>query len=293
MTRHRIVIGALLALGLAAASPGRGQVTPSPCSAGVAAQPTFSASDRDELSSSISSRLIATHTIEVATDFGSTLVDDGTVRFSVPAGTTVIPSQGGREPWAGGLIFFSDRSGPVPLTATWTQDDGSGGKCAGSASTTLQLGPASPMPRLKNLQAVEHLHPNLKFDLLWRFGVTLGRTADLDPVKVMARGVSRPLLPGARVPFKTVTIHLRVGDPGFSAVKQQLIRLPRWSVTSGGDHSAFSLGGDARGLISTRDVSLGYEVKAFQSGRLLAHLRLAGRCNSTVCNMRTVKVQLR
>lgn len=63
-------------------------------------------------------------------------------------------------------------------------------------------------------------------------------------------------------------------------------------ITTGGDQRVFYVDGDARGIISTRDVTLGYEVEVLQSGRLIAHLRLAGRCNSTICNMRTVKVQL-
>ena len=58
-----------------------------------------------------------------------------------------------------------------------------------------------------------------------------------------------------------------------------------------GDHDAFDLLGDARGT-TPRNAPLGYEVKVLQSGRLLAHLRLAGVCNSFACDMRTVKVQL-
>ena len=288
MRRVCILIGAMLALSLGITSEGRGQVAPSPCSAGTMAEPGFSASDLDALGSS---RLVATHTIGVTTDFGATLVDDGSVRLSVPAGAVEIRPHGDVDPGPGGLIFFSDTAGPVPVTAAWTQDDGSGGKCLGSASTTLRLQRAAPMPRLMNVRAVEHLHPNLKWDLLWRFGATLGRTANLDPVEVMARGVSQPRLPGAKLPFKTVTVPLRLGDPGFNEVKQYHVGLPRWTITIGGDHHAFYVDGDAR-VISTRDVTLGYEVKVLQSGRVIARLRLAGRCNSTICDMRTVKVQL-
>jgi len=82
------------------------------------------------------------------------------------------------------------------------------------------------MPRLTDERAVEHLHPNLRFDLLWRYGTDLGPTADLGPVTVTARGGSRPRLPGAHVPFNTVTVPLRVGDPGFSGVKQRHIHPP-------------------------------------------------------------------
>ena len=107
----------------------------------------------------------------------------------------------------------------------------------------------------------------------------------------MARGVSQPRLPGAKLPFKTVTVPLRLGDPGFNDAKTYRIRLPRWMIEAGGDHSGFSLRGDARDL-TPRNATLGYEVKVLQSGRLLARLRLAGRCNSFACDMRTVKVQV-
>ena len=180
------LIGTFLAVGLGAVSQGDGTVPALPCPAGVVAQPTFVASDQDELGKR---RLIATHTIQVATDFGATPVDVGSVRWVVPATAKVIPAHGDVNGGPGGLIFFSDTSGATLLAATWTQDDGSSGKCVGDASTTVQLQRADPMPRLKDLRALEHLHPNLKFDLLWRFATDLGPTADLDPVTVMARGV--------------------------------------------------------------------------------------------------------
>jgi hypothetical protein len=56
--RSGILIAAFVALGLGAVSQSRGQVPVAPCSATVAGQPSFSASDLDELQSS---RLIATH----------------------------------------------------------------------------------------------------------------------------------------------------------------------------------------------------------------------------------------
>ena len=286
MSRFGIVIGTLLALGFGAVSQSRGQVPVAPCSATVAGQPGFSASDLDELQSG---RLIATHTLELTTDFGDTLADD--VRFSMPPSVTVIRPHGDFNAGSSGVIFFSDQSGAVPVTATWTQDDGNGGTCAGSASTSLQLEPATRIGRMRNIRAAEHLHPNLKFDLLWSFGADVGRNGDLDPVQVMARGVRQPRLPGHSVAFKTVTVPLRDGDPGFTDAKTYRIALPGWEIETGGDHHAFGLRGDARGT-TPRNAPLGYEVKVLQSGRLLAHLRLAGVCNSFACAMRTVKVQL-
>jgi hypothetical protein len=179
----------------------------------------------------------------------------------------------------------------VPVTITWTQDDGNGGTCAGSASTILQLQPATRIGRMKNIRAAEHQHPNLKFDLLWSFGANVGRNGDLDPVRVMARGVRRPRLPGGKLRFKTVTVPLRDGDPGFADAKTYRITLPGWEIETGGDHHAFGIRGDARDT-TPRNAPLGYEVKVVQSGRLLARLRLAGVCNSFACTMRTIKVKL-
>jgi hypothetical protein len=273
VNRFAIVIGAFVVLGFGAVSQSRGQVPVAPCSAAVVAQPSFSASDLDE---SQSSRLVATHTLELTTDFGDTLAGD--VRFSMPGSVTVIRPHGDVNAGSSGVIFFSDQSGAVPVTATWTQDDGNGGTCAGSASTSLLLEPATPIGRIKNIRAAEHLHPNLKFDLLWSFAAKVGRSGDLDPVQVMARGVRRPRLPGAKVPFKTVTVPLRDGDPGSTGATYR-ITLPGWEIRTEGGHDVFDLLGDARGT-TTRNAPLGYEVKVLQSGRLLAHLQLAGVCNS-------------
>ena len=280
------MIAAFVALGLGATSESRGQVPAAPCSATVASQPSFSASDLDELQSS---RLIATHTLQLTTDFGDTLAD--VVRFSMPASVTVIRPHGDFNAGSSGVIFFSDQSGAVPVTITWTQDDGNGGTCAGTASTTLQLLPATRNMRMKNELKAAHEHPNLKYDLLWSFGADVSRTGDLDPVQVMARGVRQPRLPGPTLPFKTVTVPLRDGDPGFTDAKTYRITLPGWEIETSGDHHAFGIQGDARDT-TPRNAPLGYEVKVLQSGRLLAHLRLAGVCNSFNCTMRTIKVQL-
>ena len=287
MSRCRILLAAFVALGLGAVSQSRGQVPPPLCSATVAGQPNFSAVDLDE---GQSSRLIATHTLKLTMDFGDTTVD-GRVSFSLPANVTVIRPHGDFDAGSSGVIFFSEPSGAVPVTATWTQDDGNGGTCAGTASTTLQLLPATRNARMKNELKAAHEHPNLKYDLLWSFGADVGRTGDLDPVVVMARGVRRPRLPGPTLPFKTVTVPLRDGDPGFDDAKTYRITLPGWEIEAGGDQGAFGIRGDARGT-TPRNAPLGYEVKVLQSGRLLAHLRLAGVCNSFNCLMRTIKVQL-
>ena len=94
------------------------------------------------------------------------------------------------------------------------------------------------------------------------------------------------------MPFKRVTVRLRLGDRRLSDTGEHHIGLPRWLITTAGDASAFYVDGDEQGIPSPRDVPVGYEVKVIQSGRLIAHLRLAGVCNSTICNMRTIRVQL-
>ena len=282
------MVGMVVAVALGATSVSAGQSTPPACSAAVMGKPVFSAVDLDELQSS---RLIATHTLRVTADLGDTLANDG-VKFSLPSGATVVRPHGDVNAGQDGVIFVAHRTGPVAIAATWTQDDGTGGTCGGSGSTTLRVQAATRMPRLRNVRADEHLHPNLRWDLLWRFGVDLGRRVDLDPVTVMARGVSQPRLPGPHVRFRSVTVALRLGDQGLSHTGQHHISLPRWLVTTAGDESAFYVDGDEQGIPSPRDVPLGYEVKVIQSGRLIAHLRLAGVCNSTICNMRTIKVRL-
>ena len=84
-----------------------------------------------------------------------------------------------------------------------------------------------------------------------------------------------PRLPGAKVPFTTVTVPLRDGDPRSADATTYRITLPGWEIETEGDHDAFDLLGDARGT-TRRNAPLGYEVKVLQSGRLLAHARLAG-----------------
>ena len=286
---RRIAVGAILALALGPATQAGGQGQPPPCSPSVNDQPSLNAIDEDEAASST---LVATHTIRADTDFGSPPPflheDDSTIVMSPPAGATTFAHESGN----GRLTFFSPASGAVPISITWTQSDGtSTGMCRGSATVPLQLQPATPAPRFKNIRAVEHLHPNLKFDLSWAFGTSLGPTADLDPVQLMARGVRAARLPGSKVPFKTVTIPLRSSDPGFKGDKQYRIPLPGWQIESNDDHSVVGVQGHSL-IHSFRNRPLGYEVKLLQDGRQLIRLRLAGACSAGICKMRIVKVQL-
>lgn len=289
VTRVAVAVGAILVLVLGATSRSAGQGAPPPCSPGVNDQPTLDALDQDEFGSN---GLVATHTIKVSTNFGSPppfqQEDDSTVVLTPPAGTTKLPG----EPGSSFLIFFSPAAGAVPITATWTQGDGtSTGQCQGSATIPVQLTAPTPTPHFKNLKAIEHLHPNPKFDVDWSFAATLGATADLDPVQVKARGVNKRRLPGANVPFKTVTIPLRSGDPKFDGAKTYRLALPGWTVQAGGDQKSIGIKGSST-IHSFRNRPLGYEVEVLQDGRLLVHLRFAGTCNAGNCLMRIHKVQL-
>ena len=193
------MIGMAVAFGaFGATSVSAGQSTPPACSAAVMGKPVFSAVDLDELQSS---RLVATHTLRVTADLGDTLAIDG-VTFSLPAGATVVRPHGDVNAGQDGVIFVAHRTGPVAIAATWTQDDGTGRTCRGAGATTSESGrrlgcrvcgtssPTSICTRASGLA------------LLWRFGVDLGRRVDLDPVTVMARGVSQPRLPGPHVRFR-------------------------------------------------------------------------------------------
>ncbi len=202
VTGRRSLIGVVVAVALGATSTSPGQATPPACSAAVMGKAVFSAVDIDERSSS---RLVVTHTIEVSADLGDTLANDG-VKFSLPSDAAAVRPHGDVNAGPDGVIFVAHKVGPVAIAATWSQDDGNGGTCRGSASTTLRVQAATRMPRLRNILADEHLHPSFRFGLLWRFGVDLGRRADLDPVTVMARGVSQPRLPGPHVRFRSVTV---------------------------------------------------------------------------------------
>jgi hypothetical protein len=275
MRSRRIVVAALLIVPVAPAAAG-GQAQPPPCSAQVADQPTFDAVDLDEASSST---LVATHTLQVRVDFfaPTAAVDDASVIVSA-AGLA------GRSP----LAFFSDTPGSVPVTATWTQDDGTGrGSCSASASTTLDLQAATPIPRLTN--RFTHQKIDLKYTLNWSFGATLGPLADHRPVTILYRGVRSTRLPGAGVPFKSVTAPLRRGDAGYRGTERTL-PLPRMSFQVTAASDVLDVHVDSK--TTTRHARpVAYDIEVLQAGRLIARFRLAGACSAFNCNMRTVKVQ--
>jgi hypothetical protein len=61
---------------------------------------------------------------------------------------------------------------------------------------------------------------------------------------------------GAKHPFKTVTVSLPLGDPGFNHARTYRISLPRWTIETGGDHRGFFLNGERAG-VTPRNTTLG------------------------------------
>jgi hypothetical protein len=280
MRARRILMAAVFATGLASAHVAGGQSPPPPCPANVAAQPTFDARDLDEYPGDT---LVATHSLQVSADFQGSFPapDDSSVVVSIPC------IQGTAKP--GRLTFFSDTPGTLPVNATWTQDDGTGrGTCSASASSTLQLIPATPIPRFKSRDF--GVKTNLKYALNWIFGADLAPTADHDPVLVQWRGWRRSKLPDASVPFKTLTAPLRRADPGYYQGVERKLPLPRmvFKLTAATDIVAIHLDS----ITSTHHARpVAYDIELSQAGRLLARFRLAGACSAFNCTMRTVKVQ--
>ena len=267
-------MAAVFATGLASAHEAGGQSPPPPCPAGVAAQAEFDAVDLDEFPGTT---LVATHSLRVTVS--GPVADD--IAVSIPG------IQGTAKP--GQLTFFSDTPGTLPVNATWTQDDGTGrGTCSASASSTLQLVPATPIPRFKSRDF--GVKTNLKYALNWIFGADLGPTADHDPVLVQWRGWRRSKLPDASVPFKTLTAPLRRADPGYYQGVERKLPLPRmlFKLTAATDIVAIHLDS----ITSTHHARpVAYDIELSQAGRLLARFRLAGACSAFNCTMRTVKVQ--
>jgi hypothetical protein len=272
MRSGRFLIVAL-AMCLLAAHGAGGQSPPPPCPAGVAYQPTFDALDIDEFPGTT---LVATHSVQVTVDLGGA----DNIALSVPGIDGV---QKGNQ-----LTFSSDTPGTVTVNATWTQLDATErATCSGSASTALQLIPATPIGRFKSRDYGEKI--NLKYSLNYIFGVDLGPTADLRPLLIQWRGWRRSKLPGASLPFKTLTAPLRRGDHGYHEEEFKLA-LPRMLFQMTATHDIVAVHVDS--ITSTHHPRpVAYDIEVSQAGRLLARFRLAGECSAFNCQMKTVKVQ--
>lgn len=284
--------GAVLALVVALTSQAGAQSNPA-CPAGVVTPVSFAVQDVEAGSDTT---FTATHTLQVDVTFntGGPAVDESTIQISAPPG---VPVFNGGGPAGKRLDLGSGRAavqpsapGPLTITATWTQDDGSstGSNCTGSGSTTVQVGAPTPL-RLSDPRHRRGIHVHLKYDIDWKWGTNIGKTTDLRPVEVRLRGVSRARLPSGKVPFKTATIALRQSDASYGLSERHL-RSPHWFVGAEGDDSAIGLRGQVRGL-GLRDKPLGYELQVLQGGRLIARLAAAGKCDDVQCNFKTLKLK--
>lgn len=268
---------AVLVTALAVLAPqAGGQSSPPPCSPQVADQPTIDVVDLDERKSST---LVATHSLQVAVDFfaPTAAADKSSVVVSVAGSTGPSP-----------LNFSSDTPGSLPVTVTWTQDDGTGrANCSASASSTVDLQVPTPIPRFKNLLTGETVR--MRYTLGWSFGAFLKGNEDHRPVTVRFRGWRHPRLPDGSVPFKLLTAPIRRSDPGFRFEAHKLA-LPRVeaTVTAGPDIVAVKLDSTTT---THHARPVGYDIWLTQGDRTLARFRLAGSCGAFNCDMRTVKVQ--
>jgi hypothetical protein len=136
----------VVAGGLAFAATGApGQSPPPACAAGVVAHPVLGAHGYPEGESG-DARLFATHPITLTAGFPSDgpptnadvviAIPPGFVRSSdeLSAGGAIAPQFSGELV---STVVLGDQPGALPLTATWTQSDGTDqGVCAGSATTS-------------------------------------------------------------------------------------------------------------------------------------------------------------
>src|SRR5262249_740556 len=139
--------GAVLALVVALTASAGAQSSPA-CPGGVLAQPAFAVQDVEAGSDTT---YTATHTLQVDVTFnGGGAGGDGAMQSPGPPG---VPLFGAGGPVGKRLDLGSERvalqppsAGPLTITATWTQDNGSGtGNCTGSGATTVQVGAPTPL----------------------------------------------------------------------------------------------------------------------------------------------------
>jgi hypothetical protein len=272
-------------------SPARAQ-SAATC-AGAAAPATFSAEDLEANSQTV---LTATHSIQVELSFnsGGPSPDDTTVAFSGPPGMPLFSSPSGsvgKRLSLGGtrVVYQPGAAGPLVVTATWLQDDGSGNgtMCSASASTTLQISPATPL-RLTDPRHVRGVHVHLRRDSDWKWETDIGKTTDLRPLQIRVRGTHKARLPGASVPFKTLNVGIRLSDTSYGG-RQRSLATPHWRTIVLADDSAIGLQGNVS-VGGIRNKPLSYELQVLQAGRLVARLAAAGKCDVFSCQFKTLKL---
>ena len=273
MLGRLIVPGSLLTALVAMSGPAGAQ-------GDVTCDPTRNATvtwDSIDLDAKGGSTLYATHTLQVTMEPtpGDAVVDDTTVKLSFPPGVKVF--QSGER-----VNIVSDSPGPIPVTASWSQDD-LNGTCTGGASTTLQLQPATPLKLAKRPKRRVFGGPE------WEWLTVIPPGGDLRPLEVRARSVKQARLPRGSQPFRTMSVGLRVSEPHFDQGERRL-RVPRLLVGVDAGNERIRIRGDLR-IGSVREKPIGYELQFVQGGRQLARIRLAGRCGVFDCKLRTLKVQ--
>jgi hypothetical protein len=186
---------------------------------------------------------------------------------------------------ANSVGFLPPRAGPLTVTLTWEQTDGSNPSCTGSFTTTLQIAAARPVsPRLPRPDG-RALRNTTEFQ--WLIG--FGRNFDRSPIEIRFRAVRGAALPGARVPFKSAKFILRPTDPATAggtrrrALNGVTATLRAELQELGGGDAVDGLGLTFRVLHRATNPRLGYEIQVLQARKRIARLRAASRCDSFFC----------
>jgi hypothetical protein len=261
------------------------------CPAGVAVTPAFKAAD--PLHGNRPTVLTATHVIAVTAEFpegGPITADDFTAKWTGPPGVPMIThrSRNADDVDIGGpnqIGFEPKAAGPLPVSVTWQQSDGTrSGMCTGSASTTLKILAAKPLHpgRPRGTSAA-----SARDDSEYTWDTNIAADSDRRPLEVRVRSVRGAHLPGPRVAFKTVTIALRPTDPGWEASRQ--ILAPFLQVIATNEGSFAHLIVHMRRV--TANPKLGYELVLRQGKRRVGRIRAAGSCSAFGCDFSTFRVQ--
>lgn len=268
-----------------------GAQTPPACAPGVAVTPAFKAADQQDRNQA--TNLTATHVIAVAAVFpeGSPFsVDDSTARWTGPPGVPMFAHRDlnvdvGDASVASLIGFIPTAVGPLPVSVTWQQSDGTrGGVCSASASASFSITPAKPLrpgrPRGSS-------SPSARDDSEYTWDTSIRADSDRRPLEVRVRSVRGAHLPGPRVRFKTFTIALRETDPGWRARRRMLV--PFMQVIGSNEGGFVHLLVGMRGV--TANPKLGYELELRQGTRRVGRIRAAGSCSAFGCDFRTFRVQ--
>jgi hypothetical protein len=278
---------------LLASSGPAGAQTPPPCPPGVAATPTFKATDHDD--GDQATNLTATHAIAVGAGFSDSQlsVDDTTAKWTGPPGVPVFAHRelnvdlgdAGVGSIAG---FIPKAAGPLPVSVTWQQSDGTrGGRCSASASATFPILAAKRLrPSLPRGTASRTAHDDSEYT--WFTNVR--RDSDRTPVVVRLRSVRGARLPGPRVRFKSFTLSLRETDRAFGARRSVSWPFVGATATYEGGGIGFVNLRVGIGRV-TSNPRLGYELELRQGTRRLGRIRAAGRCSAFGCDFSTFRVQ--